>query len=98
MAIITRRQFPFALKRRGIEMRLVMKPSDYRTPKIDQQLIGTVAKGHIWFDDWLNGRIKGYKDKPDGLSAKTDGHSISSQINDILRKKRTNFFGAAERA
>lgn len=56
------RQFAAVLKRRGVEMRLVMKPTHYRTPKIDPQLVATIAKGHVWFEDWLHGRIKGYRD------------------------------------
>ncbi len=60
--IVIRRQFPVVLKRRGVEMRLVMKPADYRMPNIDQQLVSAIAKGHVWFDDWMRGRIKGYKD------------------------------------
>jgi len=56
--VIIRRQFPVVLKRRGVEMRLVMNPTDYRPPKIDQQqLVTTIAKRHVWFDDWIHGRI-----------------------------------------
>ena len=43
-------------------MRLVINPTDYRIPRIDPQLVGTVAKGHVWFEDWLHRRITGYKD------------------------------------
>ena len=73
--IVIRRQFPVAFKRRGIEMRLVMKPTDYRAPKVDQQMISTIAKGHVWFDDWRQGRIKGYKDivEREGISASYAG-------------------------
>ena len=73
--IIIRRQFPVAFKRRGIEMRLVMKPTDYRAPKVDQQMISTIAKGHVWFDDWRRERIKGYKDivEREGISASYAG-------------------------
>ncbi len=61
-AIVIRRQFPVVLKRRGIEMRLVMKPTEYRAAKIDLQLVSPIAKGHVWFEDWMHGRIKGYRD------------------------------------
>ncbi len=73
--ILIRRQFPVVLRRRGIEMRLVMKPSDYRAPKVNRQLVESIAKGHIWFEQWLRGQISGYKDivEREGISASYAG-------------------------
>lgn len=25
-------------------------------------MASTIARGHVWFEDWLHGRIKGYND------------------------------------
>ncbi len=77
--ITIRRQFPVILKRRGIEMRLIITPSDYRAPQVDQQLVSTIAKGHVWFDDWMHSRIKGYKDivEREGISA--------SYVGDVMK-------------
>jgi len=74
-AATLRRQFPVTLKRRGIEMRLVINPTDDRIPRIDPQLVSTIAKGHVWFEDWLHCRIKGYKDivEREGISASYAG-------------------------
>lgn len=73
--ISIRRQFPAVLRRRGVEMRLVMNATDYRAPNINQQLVSTIAKGHVWFDDWLQGKIKGYRDivEREGISASYAG-------------------------
>ena len=73
-----RREFPVVLKRRGVEMRLVINPADFRAPKINSQLVGTIAKGRAWFDDWLHGRIRGYKDvvEREGISASYVGDVV----------------------
>lgn len=46
-------QAPMQIKRRGIEMRLVMENS---TSKIDPTLIKAVARAHAWYDDLVSGR------------------------------------------
>lgn len=53
---------PVQLKRRGVETRLVIAPSPHRATSVDPQMVSTIAKGRQWFDDWLHGRITGYKD------------------------------------
>ena len=44
------------MKRRGVEMRLVIEGSGPATPKADPALVKAIARAHRWFDDLLNGR------------------------------------------
>jgi site-specific DNA recombinase len=60
--IMLQKDMPIQLKRRGVEMRLVINGVQKSQAAVDPQLVRTVAKGHVWFEDWLHGRIKGYKD------------------------------------
>jgi site-specific DNA recombinase len=51
------RHFPMQLKRRGIEMRLVIKGAT--TPaNIDPILIKTIARAHAWFEELVSGGVK----------------------------------------
>jgi hypothetical protein len=43
------------MKRRGIEMRLVI---DAEPPKVDNTLIKVIARAHAWVDDLISGRAK----------------------------------------
>ena len=68
----------------------------YRAPKIDQQLISTIAKDHVWFDDWRQERIKGYKDivEREGISASYAGDVMKLAflsprlVEDIIQGKQ----------
>lgn len=49
---------PLEIKRRGVEMRLVMEPHNALAPRIDATLVKTVARAHCWFNDLATGRVK----------------------------------------
>jgi hypothetical protein len=72
------KDLPIQLKRRGVEMRLVINGAQKTPDTVDPQLVRTIAKGHVWFEDWFHGRIKGYKDivAKEGISASYAGDVI----------------------
>jgi hypothetical protein len=51
------RVFPMQIKRRGFEMRLVIQGSRAPAPLADLALIKAIAKGRLWADDLLAGRV-----------------------------------------
>lgn len=61
---------PIQLRRRGVEMRMVVEQAT-KPPHVDPPMISLIAKGHIWFEQWLKGEITGYKDivEREGISA-----------------------------
>lgn len=70
---------PVQIKRRGIEMRLILNAPTSAVGRLDQDLISTIAKARVWFDDWLHGRISGYKEivRREGISA--------SYVGDVMK-------------
>jgi len=50
------RNIPMQMKRRGVEMRLVI--GDTSSPKIDATLIRTIARAKIWVDELISGKEK----------------------------------------
>jgi len=44
------------LKRRGVELRLVINGGASASRKTDQSLLKAVARAHCWFDDLVRGR------------------------------------------
>jgi site-specific DNA recombinase len=46
------------IKRRGVELRLVIDGDRGRVPKADPALLKAVARAHRWFDDLVSGRAK----------------------------------------
>ncbi len=73
--IMLHKDLPTQLRRRGVEMRLVINGVQKSQVAVDPQMVRTIAKGHVWFEDWLHGRIKGYKDivAKEGISASYAG-------------------------
>jgi len=57
-----RQVVPAQIKRRGVEMRLVLEGAGAETAKSDPALIKAVARAHKWFDDLLNGRARSLGD------------------------------------
>jgi site-specific DNA recombinase len=55
--IITR-FFPMTIRRRGVEMRLVIEGNRARTPRADSALLKAVARARQWSEDLLTGRAK----------------------------------------
>jgi hypothetical protein len=50
------RVFPMQIKRRGLEMRLVIQGSRASAPLVDPALMKAIARGRQWADDLLEGR------------------------------------------
>lgn len=55
-AITISRDVPMQMKRRGVEMRLVI--NNHSPARMDPTLIKTIARAHRWFQDILSGRAK----------------------------------------
>ena len=53
---------PTRIRRRGVEMRLVIEGAGTETAKPDPALIKAFARAHRWFDDLLSGRAKSLGD------------------------------------
>ena len=47
---------PLEIKRRGIEMRLVMSPHNLAPTRIDPTLVKTIARAYCWFNDLATGQ------------------------------------------
>jgi site-specific DNA recombinase len=52
------RVFPMRIRRRGFEMRLVIEGTNAPAPLADLSLIKTIARGRLWADDLLAGRME----------------------------------------
>ena len=50
------RQIPLRVRRRGIEMRLVIGGGSGSSPRIDSTILKATARAHRWFDDLVSGR------------------------------------------
>jgi len=64
------------IKRRGVEMRLVLDGTGTGTAKQDPALIKAVVRAHKWFDDLLSGRAKSLRDiaESEGVSDRYVSH------------------------
>jgi site-specific DNA recombinase len=51
-----KRHVPMQLRRRGVELRLVINGRARASCKTDQSLLRAVARAHCWFDDLVSGR------------------------------------------
>jgi len=51
------RMIPMHIKRRGVEMRLVIEANGGTTPRIDISLIKAVARARQWFDELSSGKV-----------------------------------------
>jgi site-specific DNA recombinase len=52
------RFFPLQVKRRGVELRLVIEGNGASAPRADQALLKAVARPRRWFDDLVSGRAQ----------------------------------------
>ena len=50
------RFIPMEMKRRGVEIRLVIEGASARAPRPDPALLKAVARGHQWFKELASGR------------------------------------------
>jgi site-specific DNA recombinase len=51
-----KRQIPLRVRRRGIEMRLVIGGGSGSAPRIDSTILKATARARRWFDDLVTGR------------------------------------------
>ena len=51
------RLIPLRMRRRGIELRLVIGDSSKASPRTDPALLKMIARAHCWFDDLVSGRV-----------------------------------------
>ena len=51
-----KRHVPMQIRRRGVELRLVINGGARASCKTDQSLLRAVARAHCWFDDLVSGR------------------------------------------
>ena len=59
-----------SIKRRGIEMRLIIFGPEHQRGPIDPSLVKTIAKAHGDYTDWANDKVGGIRDlaQRDGVS------------------------------
>jgi hypothetical protein len=51
-----KRHVPMQIRRRGVELRLVINGRARASGKTDQSLLRAAARAHCWFDDLVGGR------------------------------------------
>jgi len=54
--VLIKRRVPMQIRRRGVELRLVINGGARASCKTDQSLLRVVARAHCWFDDLVSGR------------------------------------------
>ncbi len=76
--VSVRRVVPVRIKRRGVEMRLVLEGvgNGAGTSKPDPALIKAVVRAHKWFDEFMSGHARSPKDiaEAEGCSDRYVGH------------------------
>jgi site-specific DNA recombinase len=50
------RLIPLQMRRRGIELRFVIRDNSKASPRTDPALLKLIARTHCWFDDLVSGR------------------------------------------
>ncbi|HLO79246.1 MAG TPA: recombinase family protein [Magnetospirillum sp.] len=76
--VLVRRHLPMTIRRRGVEMRLVIDDGRAATAKADPALLKAILRARAWFDDLIAGRISSLAAiaKRDGLSDSYVGHLL----------------------
>jgi site-specific DNA recombinase len=70
---------PLTMKKRGVELRLVIHNEPSSSSKVDLVLLKTVARAHRWFDQLLSGEVK-------SLTAIATREGVSSRfVGKIIR-------------
>jgi site-specific DNA recombinase len=54
--ILLARQIPLKVKRRGVELRLIIGAGSVSSPRVDSTILKAIARAHRWFDDLVSGR------------------------------------------
>ncbi len=60
--ILSRHTIPVTLQRRRNELRLFLTGQESKVTNIDDTLIRNIARGHVWFQEWLTGKVTNLKD------------------------------------
>ena len=53
---------PIAIKRRGVEAKLILQPHGSPSPDPDRRLIRAVARAHVWFTQLAQGEVTSLRD------------------------------------
>ncbi|WP_443749366.1 recombinase family protein [Asticcacaulis solisilvae] len=77
--LLIERLVPIDMKRRGVEMRLVLRSHNNITANVDPILVKIIAKAHTWFEDLATGSVANIKE----LAAR-EGVS-PSYVGDLLK-------------
>jgi hypothetical protein len=54
--LLLSREVPMKVKRRGVELRLIIGAGSGSSPKVDSTILKAIARAHRWFDDLVSGR------------------------------------------
>ena len=54
--LLLNRQIPLKVKRRGVELRLIIGAGAGASPRIDSTILKAIARSRRWFDDLVSGR------------------------------------------
>ncbi len=57
-ALTLERLVPITMKRRGVELRLIIQNEPPSRAKVDLVLLKTIARAHKWFDQLVSGEVK----------------------------------------
>jgi site-specific DNA recombinase len=60
--LMIERLVPIEIKRRGVEMRLVLRSNANVTANVDPILVKVIAKAHVWFEDLASGAVTNIKE------------------------------------
>lgn len=77
--ILMTQTLPMQMKRRGVEMRLVLQTTSHRPGDVDPVLVKTIARAWTWWDDLLYGKVSGLRD-----IAEREGVS-KSYVGDVIK-------------
>jgi site-specific DNA recombinase len=78
-SLMVERTVPIEMKRRGVEMRLVLRSQSIVGASVDPVLVKAIARGHAWFEDLATGAATNIKE----LAAR-EGVS-PSYVGDLLK-------------
>lgn len=74
--MIVRHTAPTRIRRRGVEMKLVLEASGAAAAAPNPAFIKAVVRAHRWFDDFATGRVSSFAEiaKAEGVTKRYVGH------------------------
>jgi hypothetical protein len=60
------RFLPMKMKRRGVELRIILNGEGRNSPQVDPALLKAIARARRWFGDVASGRVPSLTQLPDG--------------------------------